>query len=583
MVFAVDRRTLLAVVTSAMGPLLAQSSTAKAKVEGGTWRFYRSGSAQPAPVYTEADRTIMAAAEIVPDKQGRLPKMYLDPAIEYRAVLSDARGRTLATLDPVPVVGAGLRRGAAEGGARIVVSGAIGDGGFHPLSERFSSLAEAQAVFPAASALTDSICGAAIQSAINRAVQRGKALQGGASVFLPHGRYPLSRSLVLPDGVSLEGEGRDRTFIDNQNSPLAMPLVVNDPAGIARISLRGLSLHGGTHGVRIQVASYVEGLLIEGVSFQLQTDKNFECNKLLQMATFRDCAFGIAPFGVYVAAWTANVVSFEGCSFENHSQTHLHLRGAEGVTVTGGRFEGGGVFDPARATIDIESAAAVSFKGVYFENTHAVLLRERYSRDGISFSDCHFTGAPGPSGPPSLVAYRFDSDGIVTFGSNDWYLPTRAPARIALHGVNRKLITEGRLYFARSATYHHIRSEPVVLRQGERRDLLAIRREGSGPALTLSGSLVVEVRAREGTRTRYQYAVTAVAGESETSLRVEPLDLGAPALEVRPDENGGMVAWLVAAISPIELQWTFEGSVKGVRADESALLAIDLSRLPKRG
>lgn len=525
----------------------------------------------------------MAGFAIAPDAIGKLPKIYLDPTIEYRAVLSDARGQVLAVLDPVPGVVARQFGRVTEGAARIVVSGAIGDGEMHPLSERFSNLAEAQAVFPAAKALSDSICGAAIQSAIARAAQRGQALQGGRSVFLPAGRYPLSRSLVLPDGVSLEGEGRDRTFIDNQNTPLAMPLVINDPTGIARVSLRGLSLHGGTHGIQIQVASYVEGLLVDGVSFQLQTDKNFECNKLLQIATFHNCSFGLAPYGVYVAAWTSNVVSFYGCSFENHSRTHLHLRGAECVTISGGRFEGGGGFDADYATIDIESAAAVNFTGVYFENTHLILLRERHSRDGVSFNGCHFTGAAGPSGPGALVAYRFDSDGIVTFGSNDWYLPTSAPSRIALNGVNRKLITDGRIYIARSATYHHIRSESVVLDQGSMRDLLAIRREGSGPPLSLSGTLVIEM-GQVPTSKRYRYSVTSIADEGHTSLGIKPIDPGVPALTVQPDENGGMVARFMGMPGrQIRLRWTFEGSVEGVRPNESALLSVDLDRLPARG
>lgn len=566
-----------------MGPLLIRSGTARGAAGGATWRFYRSGSDRPAPVYAAADMSVMTGVETTPDGRGRLPRIYLDPAIEYRAVLSDADGREVAVLDPVPVIGVRQFGRAAEALARIVVAGAIGDGGMHPLSERFATLAEAKSVFPAATALSDSICGAAIQSAIDLAAKRGRALQGGASVFLPAGRYPLSRSLVLPDGVSLEGEGRERTFIDNQNSPLPMPLVINDPAGIAHISLRGMSLHGGTHGIRLEVANYVEGLSIDSVSFQLQTDKNFECNKLLQMATFRDCSFGLSPYGVYVAAWTSNVVSFDGCSFENHSRTHLHLRGAECVTITAGRFEGGGVFDPERFTLDIESAAAVSFTGVYFENTHPTLLRERHSRDGISFNACHFTGAPGPSGPPSLVAYRFDSDGIVTFGPNDWHLPTPAPARIALHGVNRKLITDGRIYLARSATYHHIRSEPVVLDPGARRDLLAVRREGGGPPLSLSGTLVIET-GEAPAQARYRYEVTSAASDSETRLAVEPIDSGAPTLSVRPDENGGMVAWLAGVNGKqVRLRWTFEGTVEGVRPDESALLSVDLGRLPARG
>jgi hypothetical protein len=48
--------------------------------------------------------------------------------------------------------------------------GLIGDGSYHPLSERYSTLAEAQAIYPFATSLTQSIDWAAIQSALNYAV-----------------------------------------------------------------------------------------------------------------------------------------------------------------------------------------------------------------------------------------------------------------------------------------------------------------------------------------------------------------------------------------------------------------------------
>lgn len=475
-------------------------------------------------------------------------------------------------LDPLPVVVSP----SGTGVGRIAVSGAIGDGRLHPLSGRFTSLAEARRVFPSARDLAESLCGAAIQSAIDRAERQGQAIQGGASVFLPAGRYPLSRPLALPNNVALEGEGPNRTFLDNQNAPLKAPLIVNANPATARLSVRGMSLHGGTHGIQINVEGYVEGALFEQLSFQLQSDKNVECNKLLQMTTFRDCAFGMSPFGVYCAGWTANVVAFDQCSFESHSHAHLYLRGAEAVTVTGGRFEGGGVFEQDRATIDIEDAGAVNFIGVYFENTHPILLRERRSRNSVAFSGCHFTGTTGDAG---MVAYRFDSDGIVTFGTNDWGRMTQAPDRVALHGVNDKLVTNGRIYAVRLANRHDIRSERVDHRSADARDLLSIRPEGNSVAtMTLSGTLTLLAQGNasgDATQTTYRYALQAMTKGRQVTLRTTPEAANAPALSVRSDPATGTIVSLPPNTAQFaSLRWTFTGTASGV-TDDSRLF-VDL-------
>jgi hypothetical protein len=76
--------------------------------------------------------------------------------------------------------------------------GAIGDGGAHPLSDRFGSLAAAQAVYPHATALTQQIDWAAIQGAINAATS-------GGSVFIPKGTY-IVNPLIIEQPLTLRGE-----------------------------------------------------------------------------------------------------------------------------------------------------------------------------------------------------------------------------------------------------------------------------------------------------------------------------------------------------------------------------------------
>lgn len=87
--------------------------------------------------------------------------------------------------------------------------GAIGDGASHPLSERFATLAEAQAVYPHATGLPNEIDWAAIQKAINVANAAG----GGRAVG-PPGTYVLNIGLSLKDRVTLEGAGIGATTLD---------------------------------------------------------------------------------------------------------------------------------------------------------------------------------------------------------------------------------------------------------------------------------------------------------------------------------------------------------------------------------
>lgn len=477
-----------------------------------------------------------------------------------------------------PSVGSVANRAAVTPGrpsVNVADLGAIGDGAYHPLSERFATLAEAQAVFTSARSLSDSLDGAAIQTAIDIAAARGGRIQAGGHVLVPAGRYPLSRSLRLPNAVILEGMGIGVTIIDNQNHRLSDPLIVNDDPGTARMTLKNLSLHGGSHGVRISVTSSVDGVLLDGISFQLQSDKNLECNKLLQIAAFYNCVFGSAPYGVYVAAWTSNVLLFEHCSFENHTMPHLYLRGAECINIIGGRFEGGGQPEGDHATIDIEGAASVNIRGVYFENTHPILIKERKSRNTVIFDGCHFSGARGEKG---LVPYRFDSDGIVGFGSNDWGLPTSAPAKTRLIGTNNNLFTNGRVYLARSASFHHIRSESIDVTAGVRRDILTLRYQGAGNRLTLCGTLIIKVvrLAANGVlqSQTYRRDVAAVIANGLPHWQLGAAAGELPLMQVRSATGFTAVVLDIPPGPEGQLTWEFAGEL--MRADPETRAVVDL-------
>lgn len=82
--------------------------------------------------------------------------------------------------------------------ANVKAFGAIADGTLHPLSERYATLADAQAVYPHATALTQSIDWAAAQAALN---------SGAPRVHFPGARYIISDDLSRTTSVMLVGDG----------------------------------------------------------------------------------------------------------------------------------------------------------------------------------------------------------------------------------------------------------------------------------------------------------------------------------------------------------------------------------------
>ncbi|WP_027907104.1 hypothetical protein [Pseudomonas taiwanensis] len=82
--------------------------------------------------------------------------------------------------------------------ANVKDYGAIADGTYHPLSERFATLSAAQAVYPHATALTDSIDWAAFQAAIN---------SGAPRVHTPGGHYVLNKGTLCTRDIVYSGDG----------------------------------------------------------------------------------------------------------------------------------------------------------------------------------------------------------------------------------------------------------------------------------------------------------------------------------------------------------------------------------------
>lgn len=89
-------------------------------------------------------------------------------------------------------------------GENVKDYGAIGNGSSHPLSSKYSTLAQAQAIYPHATALTDEIDWCAIQAAANKNNQ--------SFLYIPHGTYLINK-MIDTKGKDVRGDSTVSTII----------------------------------------------------------------------------------------------------------------------------------------------------------------------------------------------------------------------------------------------------------------------------------------------------------------------------------------------------------------------------------
>lgn len=129
----------------------------------------------------------------------------------HRDVLGDAGNVKLASNGKVPFALLADRL------VNVITDfNAIGDGTYHPLSERYSTLAAAQVDYPCSIALTDSIDWAAIQTAVDvlDTYNQGDPTLGssystgqrGGEAFLPLAVYWINRSIYTEARIRLVGQ-----------------------------------------------------------------------------------------------------------------------------------------------------------------------------------------------------------------------------------------------------------------------------------------------------------------------------------------------------------------------------------------
>jgi hypothetical protein len=166
--------------------------------------------------------------------------------------------------------------------------GAKGDDTSRPLSTLFATLAAAQAVYPAATALTDELDWAVIQSCINA--------NGG--VYLPAGTYRINKTITATNPIIVGDRRMPKLYMTANNLPI-LDLTTNANVSYVRLtySRQQTSTETGSDAVRmfnfngglfdkIRIDYPARGIFNYGGGYTFST-------------TFRDCAVGYYSITAY--------------------------------------------------------------------------------------------------------------------------------------------------------------------------------------------------------------------------------------------------------------------------------------------
>jgi hypothetical protein len=175
----------------------------------------------PIPFSNLTAATLLDGSEIIPIVQGGASKRTTVAQVAASPI-SDAM---------VTATGTTTARTLADrfaGSFNVKDFGAIGDGNSHPLSGYYSTLTEAQAVYPTAATLTEEIDSAAIRTALLEASAISKACH------IPAGRYRINAALVTFDqlsNVKVVGDGPGITTLVHEITPVAGVAYMFNDAG----------------------------------------------------------------------------------------------------------------------------------------------------------------------------------------------------------------------------------------------------------------------------------------------------------------------------------------------------------------
>ncbi|HFI6722787.1 TPA: phage tailspike protein [Escherichia coli] len=206
--------------------------------------------------------------------------------------------------------------------------GAVGNGADNPLSSIFTSLSDAQKVYPFVTSLSQTRDFAGIQAAINAAKDIN------AAVFMPSGQYITNSTITADYALSMYGEGgqglRD-IETSHSPSPVRGTVIMSKVASGRTLSIApdkysfGLTLRDfaiwGVEGqcdVGLYLASVGWMGIVEGINIQQFPNQGLEIG-YIQDTYFNNCSVlqcGNSTNFAVTCSTDSNYVYFNGCHFE---------------------------------------------------------------------------------------------------------------------------------------------------------------------------------------------------------------------------------------------------------------------------
>lgn len=241
--------------------------------------------------------------------------------------------------------------------------GAIGDGNVHPLSERFKTLKEAQAVYPHVTSLEQSIDWAACQAAENYA--RGKTVVRCQW----YAKYHFGRNDYLKLGQDSKWQGATLTATDRpgtmmiRNDPIVSPdfgqdcivkVMTASEAGSSDEFVRGVVFEGFHLTRNLKRRPDVRGKNSIGLHL------NYAMKAVIDV-TVNGCDFGVLGYGCWGSVGTVRIDSCHKGIYLDGQNSNPEIAGKGSLTSINWRTE----IDACVFPITLNSCGYSKFTGFY--------------------------------------------------------------------------------------------------------------------------------------------------------------------------------------------------------------------------
>lgn len=254
---------------------------------------------------------------------------------------------------------------------------------------------------------------------LQHAVDTAKSLE--KNLFIPAGSYAPQQVTKVPNGFKIIGAGVGITIFNNQWTPTTEGVFENkDEKLFTRFAIEGVSFVFNPRPFNITVHP-VKGQ-ISFCSFKNISVNNAEfflkANRLFQVSELENIFIDHCEIGLIFEDFTTNHNYFKNITFSQCKKA-LTMKKGESNKFINCRIEGFYDDNGLNPTSDFpqiyfDNVSTTNFDSCYFEGINPKILEEVNSRNSISFTNCHFTGAREVDLGP-WESFIFESDGILEF------------------------------------------------------------------------------------------------------------------------------------------------------------------------